>query len=287
MVVAADPYAAADGVERVAVTYEPLPAAVSAAAADRPGRAAGQRDVARQPGVGQHRRQGPARGGPGRRPGGGGRAPRLPARGRHAARDPRGPGRARSRRSNRGRAHGVDLDPGAVRGAQRHRPGAPPGRGAHPRDRARRGRRLRRQGPRLSRGDPGGGGGPAARPAGEVGRDAQRALPQRGRRSRSGPRGAHRPGARRAHRRHRDRLHARSRRVADARRGHHAEHDQPPARSVPGAALSRHGPQRAHPQDLRGGLSRRRAAGGRLRPGSTARPRGAPRSGWIRPRSGA
>jgi carbon-monoxide dehydrogenase large subunit len=37
VVVATDPYAAADGVERVAVTYEPLPAAVSAASAAAPG----------------------------------------------------------------------------------------------------------------------------------------------------------------------------------------------------------------------------------------------------------
>jgi carbon-monoxide dehydrogenase large subunit len=37
VVVATDPYAAADGAERVAVTYEPLPAAVSAAAADASG----------------------------------------------------------------------------------------------------------------------------------------------------------------------------------------------------------------------------------------------------------
>ena len=37
VVVATDPYAAADGVERVSVAYEPLPAAVSAAAAAAPG----------------------------------------------------------------------------------------------------------------------------------------------------------------------------------------------------------------------------------------------------------
>ena len=37
VVVASDPYAAADGVERVIVTYDPLPAATSAAAAIAPG----------------------------------------------------------------------------------------------------------------------------------------------------------------------------------------------------------------------------------------------------------
>ncbi len=58
--------------------------------------------------------------------------------------------------------------------------------------RARRGRRLRRQGPRLSRGDPGARGGAAPRAAGEVGRDAARALPHRRRRPRPGPRGADR-----------------------------------------------------------------------------------------------
>ena len=57
--------------------------------------------------------------------------------------------------------------------------------------------------------------------------------------SRPGPRGADRAASATAHRGPRDRLHARSRRLAHARRGHHAEHHQSPARPLSGAALSR------------------------------------------------
>ncbi len=45
--------------------------------------------------------------------------------------------------------------------------------------------------------------------------------------------------ARRPHRGHRHRVHARSRRLAHARRGHHAQHHQSPARPLPRAELSR------------------------------------------------
>ena len=236
VVVAVDPYVAADGVERVAVAYEPLPAAVSAEAAAAPG----------APRVNETWPDNlvsvttSAKGNPerraGRRRGGGVRAPGLSARGRDAARDARRAGRARS---DRRRPHGVDLHPGALRGAQRHRAGGGPAGGAHPRDRARRGRRLRREGPRLPRGDPGARGGPAPRAPGEVGRDAPRALPHRGGRPRPGPRGADRAPARRPHRGHRHRVHPRSRRLAHARRGHHAQHHQSPARPLPRAELPR------------------------------------------------
>ena len=46
-------------------------------------------------------------------------------------------------------------------------------------------------------------------------------------------------GARRPHRGHRDHVHARSRRLAHARRGHHPQHHQPPARALSRAELSR------------------------------------------------
>ena len=127
-----------------------------------------ERGVARQPGRRVHERQGQPGGGAGRRARRRLRPPGLPARGGHAARDARRAGRARSHQR---RPDGVDVDPGAVRRAQRHRAGAPPARGAHPGDRARRGRRLRRQGPRLPRGDSRPRGGPAPRPSGEVGGD--------------------------------------------------------------------------------------------------------------------
>jgi CO/xanthine dehydrogenase Mo-binding subunit len=140
VVVAADPYAAADGAERVAVDYEPLPAATTPGAADAPG-ARGVNDGWPDNLVSITTS---AKGRPvealAAAPVDGGRAARLPARGRHAARDARGPGRARSHRQ---RPHGVDLHPGALRGAERDRPGGAAGRGAHPGAGAGRGRRLR------------------------------------------------------------------------------------------------------------------------------------------------
>ncbi len=140
--------------------------------------------------------------------------------------------------------------------------------------RPRGGRRLRREGPRLSRGDRRAGAGPPAGPPGQVGGDAARALPDGGGRPRPGPSRAHRRRPRRDHRRARDLVHARPRRVPAARRGHRAQHHQPPAGAVPGAELSRDGEERRHPQDLRRRLPRRRSPRGGARPRPAARPGG-------------
>ena len=152
-------------------------------------------------------------------------------------------------------------------------------------DRARRRRRLRHQGPRLSGGRAGARGRAAPGPAGEVDRDAARALPHRLRRSRPGrtPRGSA-CGATGRSPRCETTLHARSRRLPHARRRHDRQHDEPSRRALPRAALSRARRQHRHPQELRRRLSRRRPAGGRARARSPARSRRArDRHGSRRP----
>ena len=272
VVVADDPYRLADALDRVIVAYEPLPVAATPAAAMAPSAPLVHDDWPDN--VPYVSRSGTGDVGPGfasahviveahlRYP----RVAGMPieTRGVLASED---------------RATGALLVwsstqvPFAVRSAIAV--GARAARGADPRPRARGGRRLRHQGPRVSRGDRGGGGGAAARPAGQVGGDPARALPERGGGSRPGSPRADRGGARRRHRRPRDGLHAGSRRVSAARRGHHAEHHQSLARAVSRAELSRRRDERRHPQDLRRRVSRRRAPRGRLRPRPAARPRGA------------
>ncbi len=152
-----------------------------------------------------------------------------------------------------------------------------------PGHRPRRRRRIRHQGSRLSRGGADPRAGPAPGPAGEVDRDAARALPHRLRRSRSGAHRAHRPAARRHDRGDRYRLRARSRRLSHAGRRHDRQHHQPPGRSLPCTELSRAGDQLPHAQELRRRLPGRRPAGGRAGARSPARScRARPRHGSRR-----
>ncbi len=166
VVVAVDPYRAADGAAAVTVEYAPLPAATRAATAVAA--TDGPAGLARQPllheDVRRRRRRARLRGGRRRRAA----ASHLSARRRHADRAARCDRAARGR----GRPHRVDVDAGAVRRARRDRQRARPAGGARARDRARDRRRLRRQGPRLSRGRADPRRRPPAGPPREVGGDA-------------------------------------------------------------------------------------------------------------------
>ena len=276
VVVADDPYRAADAVEAVIVEYEPLPVAAAPVVA---GAGAGARRLARQPR---------------RPPGGRGRRcrPRL-RRGRGGRRGAGSPTRAspacrsRGARCWRRRTRRAGGSPCGPRRRCRSTCGPPsPTALGLPEDSI-----------RVIAPDVGGGFGikghvypedvliPAVarrlgRP-GEVGGDAARALPHRLRRPR--------PGAHRAARR----CGATGRSPAlettfardhgafpDAGRGHDRQHDEPPGRSLPRAELPRARRQRRHPQDVRRRLPRRRPARGRARARPAARPRRArPRHG--------
>ena len=180
MVVADDAYRAADAVQIVVVHYEPLPAAVTAGRGARGlGAARVHRRVARQAcgrvdGVGG--RQGRAMASASGR---GGRGVRLPsAGGGHAHRAARRPGsHDRPRRA----VDRLALDPGTLRGADRRSPRrARHGRGARARSFTEVGGGFGVKGHVYPEDVLRAGGGAPSRPAGQVDRDAARALPDGG-----------------------------------------------------------------------------------------------------------
>ena len=161
VVVADDPYVAADGAERVRWPTSPARRRRRA----RPPRPGPRASTTRGRTTSSRRARAPRAMSSARWPTADVvvvRAAGLPARGRDADRDAR---RAGAPDRDRRRPHGVDVDPGALRGAQRDRAGGGPARGANPGDRPRRGRRLRGERARLPRGDPAARGGPSPRAA--------------------------------------------------------------------------------------------------------------------------
>ena len=209
---------------------------------------------------------------------------RLSRRGRERALPPRAPRRGVHRdarraglsRSGLGPARPLVvhaepvLDPGRRRAHRRR------ARRGGPRARARRRRRLRPQG----RAVPGRG---AGRPRGaspgtpgEVGREPARGFPGERPRPRAEPSGEDRLPQGRRHRRHRRELPRGCGRLSRAGQWPDAQYREPPARAVPGGALSQCRHERRHQQDAQHGLSRRRPPRGRLRDGAPHGHRRAP-----------
>ena len=268
---------------RCGVDYVPLPTAAGLAAATAAGCAAGLRRMA-----GQCRRAVV-------RPGG--RAGRRAGDGRGRGRGGPGPGSSRGRAAraarDRGGAggpgrpfHDLDSEPDALWASRRDRGSARSPGGARADHLHRLGRRVRHQGPYLRRGHHPGRGGAPARAHSEMDGVAAGAFPQRLAGSRPASPRPTWSGRPRAHRGHRDGLRPRPRRLSSARRGDHAEHHQPSARTLPRAASRRLGPERGLPHPLRRRLSWVGTSGGGFRDGAAHRPSGAasgPRSGGDPP----